>query len=188
MCSIALQLQEKQFALFWDNEEGGFYFYGSDGEQLLVRPKELYDGAMPSSNSVTAMNLLRLARLTGKNDIMRLSSEQISAFAGEISLYPQAHAHFMMAIQFLFGPTKEIIIAAPDKKVAEEMIQEIRAHFIPNSVVSVVTDETREKLLLLAPLLTDKTARKGKATVYVCENFACQAPVTDVQMVRERLH
>ncbi|QYY41240.1 hypothetical protein ACKE5C_09845 [Aneurinibacillus thermoaerophilus] len=68
------------------------------------------------------------------------------------------------------------------------MIQEIRAHFIPNSVVSVVTDETREKLLLLAPLLTDKTARKGKATVYVCENFACQAPVTDVQMVRERLH
>lgn len=183
----ALNLQEQQFALFWDKEDGGFYFYGSDAEQLLARPKELYDGAMPSGNSVAAMNLVRLARLTGNDDIVRLASEQVSAFAGDVALYPQAHAHFMMAVQFLFGPTQEVVIAAPSQAAAQEMVQEVRKHFMPNAVVSVVTDETREKFLLLAPMLTDKTTQDGKATVYVCENFACQAPVTTVAELREKL-
>lgn len=183
----AMNLQEQQFTLFWDKEDGGFYFYGSDAEQLLTRPKELYDGAMPSGNSVAAMNLVRLARLTGNDDIIRLASEQVSAFAGDVALYPQAHAHFMMAVQFLFGPTQEIVIVAPNRAAAQEMVQEVRKHFMPNAVVSVVTDETREKLLLLAPMLTDKTAQDGKATVYVCENFACQAPVTTVEELRQKL-
>lgn len=183
----AMNLQEQQFTLFWDKEDGGFYFYGSDAEQLLTRPKELYDGAIPSGNSVAAMNLVRLARLTGNDDIIRLASEQVSAFAGDVTLYPQAHAHFMMAVQFLFGPTQEIVIVAPNRAAAQEMVQEVRKHFMPNAVVSVVTDETREKFLLLAPMLTDKTAQDGKATVYVCENFACQAPVTTVEELRQRL-
>lgn len=183
----AMNLQEQQFALFWDKEDGGFYFYGSDAEQLLTRPKELYDGAMPSGNSVAAMNLIRLARLTGNDDIVRLASEQVSAFAGDVALHPQAYAHFMMAVQFLFGPTQEVVIAAPSRAAAQEMVQEVRKHFMPNAVVSVVTDETREKFLLLAPMLTDKTTQDGKATVYVCENFACQAPVTTVEEFRQKL-
>ncbi|WP_442323844.1 thioredoxin domain-containing protein [Aneurinibacillus aneurinilyticus] len=183
----AMNLQEQQFTLFWDKEDGGFYFYGSDAEQLLTRPKELYDGAIPSGNSVAAMNLVRLARLTGNDDIIRLASEQVSAFAGDVALYPQVHAHFMMAVQFLFGPTQEIVIVAPNRAAAQEMVQEVRKHFMPNAVVSLVTDETREKFLLLAPMLTDKTAQDGKATVYVCENFACQAPVTTVEELRQRL-
>jgi uncharacterized protein YyaL (SSP411 family) len=183
----ALELQEQQNKLFWDEEEGGFYFYGSDGEALLFRPKELYDGAMPSGNSVAALNLLRLARLTGKEDIARLADEQIAAFAGEVALYPQAHAHFMMAAQFLFGPVKEIIIAAPNREAAQEIVQEVQTRFMPNAVVLVITDETREKLLLLAPMLTDKTVLQEKVTAYVCENFACQAPVTDVEQLRQIL-
>ncbi|SDH06016.1 hypothetical protein SAMN04489735_10105 [Aneurinibacillus thermoaerophilus] len=185
--SYALELQEKQVALFWDNEEGGFYFYGSDGEALLFRPKELYDGAIPSGNSVAALNLLRLARLTGKEDIARLADEQIAAFAGEVALYPQAHAHFMMAAQFLFGPVKEIIVAAPNREAAQEIVQEVQTRFMPNAVVSVITDETREKLLLLAPVLTDKTTQDGKATVYICENFACQKPVTSLEELKRQL-
>ncbi|MMZ59009.1 hypothetical protein D1872_210190 [compost metagenome] len=93
----------------------------------------------------------------------------------------------MMAVQFLFGPTQEVVIAAPSQAAAQEMVQEVRKHFMPNAVVSVVTDETREKFLLLAPMLTDKTTQDGKATVYVCENFACQAPVTTVAELREKL-
>jgi uncharacterized protein YyaL (SSP411 family) len=183
----AIELQEQQFALFWDKENGGFYFYGSDAEQLLSRPKEIYDGAMPSGNSVAAMNLVRLARLTGNDDIVRLANEQVSAFAGDVAIYPMGHAHFMMAVQFLFGPTQEIVIAALNKQAAEEMVQEVRAHFMPNAVVSVVTNETKDKLLLLAPMLTDKTTQEGKATAYVCENFACQAPVTNIEEFRRQL-
>jgi hypothetical protein len=183
----ALELQEQQFALFWDKESGGFYFYGSDAEQLLTRPKELYDGAMPSGNSVAAMNLARLSRLTGNDDIVRLTSEQISAFAGDVALHPMAYSHFMMAVQFLFGPTQEVVIAAPNKQAAQEMVQEVRRHFMPNAVVSVVTNETRENLLLLAPMLTDKTTKDGEATAYVCENFACQAPVTSLEELKQQL-
>ncbi|GEN35790.1 thioredoxin domain-containing protein [Aneurinibacillus danicus] len=183
----ALELQEQQFALFWDKESGGFYFYGSDAEQLLTRPKELYDGAMPSGNSVAAMNLARLSRLTGNDDIVRLTSEQISAFAGDVALHPMAYSHFMMAVQFLFGPTQEVVIAAPNKQAAQEMVQEVRRHYMPNAVVSVVTNEAREKLLLLAPMLTDKTTKDGKATAYVCENFACQAPVTSLEELKQQL-
>ncbi|WP_047152822.1 thioredoxin domain-containing protein [Aneurinibacillus tyrosinisolvens] len=181
----ALDLQEQQFELFWDREEGGFYFYGSDSEQLLLRPKELYDGAMPSGNSVSAMNLIRLAKLTGREDISRLAEDQIDAFAGEVSLYPQAHAHFMMAVQFILGPAKEIVIAAPNAEAAQEMIGTIRAQFLPNTVMSLVTEENRAEFARLAPVIEDKTMEDEKVTVYVCENFSCQAPVTDVEQLRK---
>jgi uncharacterized protein len=93
----------------------------------------------------------------------------------------------MMAGQFLFGPAQEVVLAAPSKQAAQEMIEEVQAHFLPNAVVTLVTGESREKLLLLAPMLSDKTSREDKATAYVCENFSCQAPVTNTEELRQQL-
>nr|WP_211236961.1 thioredoxin domain-containing protein [Aneurinibacillus terranovensis] len=183
----ALDLQEQQFELFWDREAGGFYFYGNDSEELLMRPKEIYDGAMPSGNSVSAVNLLRLSRLTGREDLQKLADQQIEAFAGEVSHYPGAHSHFLMAVQFAFGPSKEIVVTAPNVEAAQEMIKVIQAEFLPNSVVSLVTEDKRAEVAELAPILADKTMQDGKVTVYVCENFSCHAPVTDVEQLKQQL-
>lgn len=185
--AYALELQQRQIELFWDETDGAFYFYGSDSEELFMRPKELYDGAMPSGNSVAALNLLRLSRLTGHEEIMRVADEQMKALGGDAALHPQAHAYLMLAVQFLFGPAQEIVIAAPNREAAEEMVREVRSHYMPNAVVSVVTDEIREKVLSLAPMLADKSVQDGRATAYVCENFACQAPVTSVEELRQQI-
>ncbi|MDD4334087.1 MAG: thioredoxin domain-containing protein, partial [Desulfotomaculaceae bacterium] len=107
----ALELTGQMIDLFWDAENGGFYFNGKDAEQLISRPKEVYDGAMPSGNSVALLNLLRLARLTANEKLTEIAERQIKAFSGSIGQYPWGYTHFLMGIDFMLGPTREIVIA-----------------------------------------------------------------------------
>ncbi|MEW5899799.1 MAG: thioredoxin domain-containing protein, partial [Bacillota bacterium] len=178
----ALALTEQAKNLFWDEENGGFYFIGADGEELLARPKEVYDGAMPSGNSVMLLNLLRLARLTGDSALEDLAARQVEAFAGEVRRHPRDFTHFLTGVQFALGPAREIVIAGREGDGAtRDMISAVQQMFLPESVVIFKPEgEAGTKIGKLAPFTKENRAIGGLATAYVCQDYACRAPVTDV--------
>ncbi|GIP32557.1 thioredoxin domain-containing protein [Paenibacillus sp. J2TS4] len=177
----AVQLNEDMLRLFWDAEKGGFFFYGSDGEQLFTRPKEIYDGAIPSGNSVSAMNLLKLAKYTSREELSQKADEQLRAFTGTVEQYPAGYSLFVSAVDFAFGPGKEIVIAGnPDGEDTRRMLRAVQTRYSPNAISILVPEgEKGEQVREWIPLVQDKVSIDGKATAYICENYACQSPITD---------
>ncbi|HEX7077998.1 MAG TPA: thioredoxin domain-containing protein [Candidatus Eisenbacteria bacterium] len=185
----ALALAGEMERLFWDAENGGFFFTGEDGEPLLARAKEIYDGAIPSGNSVAALVLLRLARMTGRTELERRAEGLFRAFAGSVARMPAAHTQFLIALDFAFGPTREIVVAgeaeAPDTRA---LLAEARRHYLPRTVLLLrEPGERGEALARLAPFTAAQATAGGKAAAYVCENFACKAPVTDAAALESLL-
>ena len=175
--------------LFWDSENGGFYFYGADAEQLIARPKELYDGAIPSGNSVALLNLLRLARLTGEEELAKIAGEQINTFADEVENHPPGYAFFLQGVDFYLGPTREVVIAGrPDSADTVAMLNAVHTHYNPQTVVILHQEGGAGKdIEALAPFVQEHRRADDRATAYVCQNYACQAPVNDVESFLELL-
>jgi uncharacterized protein YyaL (SSP411 family) len=177
----AILLADGMEELFADTEGGGYFFTGTDGEPLLARAKEIYDGAMPSGNSVAALVLLKLSRFTGDSAYELRAERLFRAFAGSASTAPSAHAQLLAALDFAIGPTREIVLAADrnDPRVAGLLVA-LRRSFVPNKVVLLrPAAGDGGPLRGLAPYVEAQTARGGAPTAYVCERFACQEPVTD---------
>lgn len=177
----ALTLTHQALDLFRDRQHGGFFFYGADAEELIARPKEIYDGALPSGNSVMLLNLLRLARLTGDETLRDEAERQVLAFAGVVAEYPQAYSFFMMGLDFYLGPVREIVIAGKSgDALAERMLKATQRRFMPETVVVFnPADGAGTDLAEMAPYLGEQRSPDGRTTAYVCQNYACQAPVTD---------
>ena len=151
--------------------------------------KEIYDGATPSSNSVAALNLLRLARMTGEVHWEEKAAKLFSAFQEEISNYPSAYTHFLNAVDFSVGPAREIVIAGdPEAAATREMIGAIRATYMPNRVLMFrSTDGETPPLATLAPFVEGLGPLDGKPAVYLCENFACRRPIADLEELKAAL-
>ena len=184
--ALSLELQQDMMDLFWDEKEGGLYLYGHDGEQLITRPKELYDGALPSGNSVAAVNFLRLAALTGNSAIAEIADKQLTAFGGTVNQSPPGYAHFLMAVYLAENPTTEISIIGDIKnKEVKEMLDLVNQGFNPNRLVAVkVPGSMGEEISKLIPIIKERNQIDGKATAYVCKNFSCQPPVTEIEKLR----
>jgi len=166
---------------------GGFYLTADDAEKLLIRPKSMYDGALPSGNSVQMMNLLKLARLTGRTDLEALAEGVVNSFAQTINRAPDGFSQALQAVQFARGESVEIVIAGnPDSPDTKEMIRAVRSVYLPNKVV-LLKEPDDPVILKLAPYTVDQKQIDGKATVYICRNFACEAPLTDPEKVIEML-
>ncbi|MGB0088895.1 MAG: thioredoxin domain-containing protein [Planifilum fulgidum] len=185
----AADLTREMIDLFGDKEEGGFFFYGADGEELLTRPKEIYDGATPSGNSVAAYNLIRLARLLADPRLEEEAERQLRAFAGTIRQAPMAHTFFLTAVQFALGPTREIVVAGdPEQADTRNMLETVGRMFLPDAVwVCRPEGPEAAEVEKLIPYVREYWAQGGKAAAYVCENYACRAPVTDPEALREAL-
>ncbi|MFT5051639.1 MAG: hypothetical protein ACI8QZ_003059 [Chlamydiales bacterium] len=168
-------------AHFWDAERGGFFMAPDDGEELIVRAKDAYDGAIPSGNSVAALNLVRISRFTGDEKYLELAGETMSAFAGAARRDPASMTQMMLALNYQQGPSFEVVIAGtPGAEDTEAMLAKLRQSFLPNAVVVLrPTDEEEPAICEIAGYTLYQTARGGKATAYVCQDFACAAPVTD---------
>jgi hypothetical protein len=183
----ALRLQEDLTKHFWDKEHGGYYFMPDDGEDLIVREKESYDGAIPSGNSVAMLNMVRLSRLTGNAKLEGQAVDLSRALAGSVGRMPMGHTQFMMALGFLIYPAYEIVIAGrAEAEDTKRMMDALREHFLPNAVVLLSSpgDESSD-IAGIAPFTKDLKPVKNKATAYVCTNFACHSPTTDVtEMLR----
>jgi len=183
----ALQFNNEMIELFLDNDYGGLYLYGNDSEQLIARPKEVYDGAMPSGNSVAAMNFLRLARLTGNHALEELAQQQFRVFGSKILQAPGAHGFMLCALMFAFSPAREIVLVENEEKINSGiMLKVLREKYDPFST-SLLYSEKEPELKTLIPFIENYKAIDGKTTAYVCKNFACQAPVTDEAKFREAL-
>ena len=182
--AAAIALTEDMIAHFHDGERGGFYMAPDDGEALIVRSKEIYDGAIPSGNSVAALNLLRLARLTGETRYEELAEGTMLAFSGDVARSPQNHTQLMLAVDFAAGPSNEVVISgvrgAEDTRA---MARALNREFVPNKVVVLRPTGEADAISKLVPYVAEQVPLEGRATAYVCRDFACQAPTTDVEIM-----
>jgi hypothetical protein len=185
----ALDLTRVMIDHFWDNESGGFYFTPDDGERLLVRHKEIYDGAVPSGNSVAMLNLLRLSRLTGNHEYEELADKIGRAFSVPVSRQPAAYAMLMATLDFGIGPAYEVVVVGdPDAQDTLEMLKALRSRFMPNKVVILVdSGEETPAIIRLAGFTKNLSTTKGAATAYVCANHACDLPTTDAARMLDLL-
>jgi uncharacterized protein YyaL (SSP411 family) len=174
----ALKLSDDQLTFFWDEEHGGLYVYGSDSEALISRPKEIYDGALPSGNSVSALNFLRLSRMTGCEEFEEKSEIIFRTFSDDIRSYPIGYSYALMALMFAKSRGQEVVIVSDDFDDAKPFIEGLYDVFRPFTV-SLHYKPGDDQLKKLAPFVEPYSAVGGKASAYVCEGFACQAPVTE---------
>jgi hypothetical protein len=155
--------------LFRDDERGGFFLTPADGEPLVVRTKDLDDNPTPSGNSMLAYVLLRLARIYGDDGLERHAVSVLRLVRDLLPRAPSAFGWALCALDLHFATPREIaIVGSPGDEVAKAAL----AGYDPNAVVAFGPSED-------VPLLQGKGPVDGKPAVYVCERFACQAPVTD---------
>jgi uncharacterized protein YyaL (SSP411 family) len=184
----AATLQKTMLHDFWDETDGGFFSTANKSAELPVRPKELYDGAIPSANSVSLLNLLWLARLTGDAKWDTKAHEQIRTFAGTLKSQPMAFTYFLLGVDFAIRPGQEVVISGePDKSDARKLLAALNLNFTPNKVTLVKSDQNAERLAKFAGYTDGLQLVKGKATAHVCKGFACKEPTSDVQTMVEHL-
>jgi uncharacterized protein YyaL (SSP411 family) len=183
--SRAIEFQGVMIEDFWDDVSGGFFFGSDEGEKLIVRQKEVYDGASPSANSVSMLNLIRLGRITADTSWEQRSRDIGRAFHAQVTRSPSIHTQMMCAVDFAVGPSFEIVIAGvAGDSGTKAMMTELEKAFVPNKVV-VMRADNDDTIVKLAPYTREQKSIDGKATVYVCRNYACELPTTEIdEMMR----
>jgi uncharacterized protein YyaL (SSP411 family) len=154
-----------------------------------VRQKSIYDGAVPSGNSVAMWNLTRLARLCGRADLEERADRLGRAFSGRVRSVPSVHTQFMIALDFGVAPTREVVIAGdPRASDTRAMIHALHCRFLPRTLVLLrPTGESDPEVTRLAPFTRDHAEIDGKAAAYVCRENSCQLPTTEVEKMLELL-
>ncbi|MBI5149927.1 MAG: thioredoxin domain-containing protein [Candidatus Omnitrophica bacterium] len=186
----AKRLTEDMIKLFWHEKEGGFFFTATDAERLLIREKEIYDGAIPSGNSIAALDLLRMGRLTLNREWEKKAQEYFKAFGQELSSGPSAYAQSLMALDFAIGPSREIVLVGQkDDPQTQEMLKSLYSRFIPNKVVvlRLNSDEEAKAISDIIPFVKGQRALDGKTTAYVCKNYNCEFPTNDIKKFEQLL-
>ncbi len=184
----AQELTDDLLDRFWD-DAGGFFMTSADAEELPLRKKEAYDGALPSGNSVMLDNLLRLSRLTGRADLGERAEDISEAFSGKIAAQPIGYTHFLGALDFALGPAHEVVIVGrSDAPNTEAMLRTLHREYLPRTVIVFrPSEEESPALSRLSPFAASLTAVEGRATAYVCSGFRCGLPVTEPAEMLARL-
>ena len=185
----ALDLNRVLMSDFWDEKNGGFYFTSKHAEPLLVRQKEVYDGAIPSGNSVAFGNLVQLAHLTGNEQFNNKASQVVKAFSPMIKQNPTAYTYFLIGVDFILGPTYEVIIIGnPDKDDTKKILSALRQNYLPRKVVIFRSAGKKGQdidRIINFNLSSEKTTEK--ATAYICKDYICISPTTDIQKMLKLL-
>ena len=182
----AIELGNAMVELFWDATTGQFFDTGHDHEELVVRPKDLTDNAIPCGSSMAVDVLLRLAVITGDGDMERRASGALRAVRQLMMTFPTAAGHWLGALDFYLSKAKEIVVVGERGEAdTVALLAEVHKNYIPNRVMLGVEDgdQTGDRL----PLLEGRQKIDGAATAYVCENYVCQLPVTDPQALARQL-
>jgi uncharacterized protein YyaL (SSP411 family) len=166
---------------FHDAQEGGFYMTRHDAEPLVARPREIYDGAIPSGNSVSALNLVRLSRFTGEMDYESRTRDIAEAFGAQVTRAPMAHCGLMLALDFLAGPSFEVVLSGRrGENDLETLSSTLDTVYNPNRVVLLRPADAPQAIARIAPYTRDQVPlADGRATAYVCRRFSCELPTAD---------
>ncbi|MCJ7444332.1 MAG: thioredoxin domain-containing protein [Methanotrichaceae archaeon] len=181
----ALDLNRIMLDHFWDKDAGGLFFAPDDGESLIVRQKEIYDGALPSGNSVAIFNMLRLYHITGNSELKEMANVIFRIFAGSITKQPLGHVMFMCALDFALGPISEVAIVGSSKSAETmEMLKALRIKFMPNKVIILVDGD---EFYHIAEFTRDLKQLDGRSTAYICINHECKLPTHEPEKILELL-
>ncbi|MCJ7608524.1 thioredoxin domain-containing protein [Candidatus Bathyarchaeota archaeon] len=179
----ALELNEDMINRFWDKEGGGFFFTPDDAENILGRTREERDGAYPSGNSIAALNLLRLARMTGRTDLEEKVSLTMRSLSRNVLGSPMAYSQLLSALAYAIGPSYEVVIVGKSSSQdTQTMLQALNSRFLPNKVVLLrpLGDEAAEtRITRFSEFIGMLQTKEQKATAFVCRNHACELPTTD---------
>ena len=170
---------------FEDPDKGGFFTVGTDHESLLARLKNPQDGALPSGNAVHALNLLRLAELTGESEYAARAERTLRSVAQLVNRYPQAFSQLLQAVDLLAVGPREIVVAGdPGEPSFDALVHEVRKTFLPQRVVARGHERADTKLM---PLVAGKLAEAASARAFVCRNYTCGLPANTVGELRRQL-
>ncbi len=175
---------------FWDDVNGGFFFTGEAHESLIVQSKSAHDGATPAGASIAVHNLLRLAKLLNQPNLNDKARTTLMLYYHQMEAAPSASAQLLCELDFLLSTPKEIaIVGGRDSEETKAATRTIHSRFIPNKVIALldVTSENGQETKTFIPLLEGKVPRNGKTTIYVCENYACKSPTTELAELEKLL-
>jgi uncharacterized protein YyaL (SSP411 family) len=179
--TAARQVADETIERFGDPERGGFFSTAHDHERLVARRKEVEDTPIPSGQSTMALGLLRLAALTGDAGYEEHALTVMRPLGETVTRYPSAFGHLLQAMAFHLGRVREVAVVGPDPA---PLLEVVRASFRPDVVLA---GGPGERAAGSVPLLEGRTPVDGRTAAYVCEHFACLAPVTQPEDLRSQL-
>jgi uncharacterized protein len=199
----AIRLTDEMLEKFWDEREGGLFYTANDHEELVTRPKSFYDGSIPSGSSVATQCLLKLAKLSGKENYQKKAEQLLELYAPYSARHPDQFANLLCAMDFHLDNGPEIVCLenGSDKfypDTAREHVLKINDKYIPNKVVLIdsitsgaessrLAIALKQELSVTSPLLTGRDLQEGKPTVYICRNFSCDKPITNMNEVESKV-
>src|SRR5215469_2636407 len=186
---FAMHLQETQDRLFFDEKNGGYFSNSGRDESVFVRMKDDNDGAEPAASSIAALNLLRLSQIYDDPKIAQRAGKTINAFATILSQFPSGMPQMLVAVENSLGKPRQIVIAGKkDSPETKALLKEVHSHFLPNTIVILADANEGQKYLgEKNEAIRAMSLEQGKPAAYICENFTCKAPVTDVKQLRDLL-
>jgi len=184
----ALELQSDQDARYLDAQSGGYYLSPSEGETLLVREKPAYDRAVPSGNSVAAVNLLRLHDLTGDAKWRQTVERLFASLALRVTRSPNGFPLLLTALDHYYDTPLEVAVIAPlSRQEADLLAERLRETFVPNKAFAVLTDTEAAEQQAQVPWLEGKRSMRDKSTAYVCERGRCELPTPSPAVFQKQI-
>jgi len=184
----AIELQSQLDEHFWDVTSGGYFQTADDGEELLTRIKKFDDSAIPSGNSIAMLNLLRLGSITANTDYIEQADRLSRAFSSMVTRFPHAYPQLLSGFNLALGPSYEVVIVGdPGAEDTQLMLAALRGDFNPNKVVLLRPESQHAAIVELAEFTKSMSSIDGKATAYVCANYYCQKPTTDIKVMKKLL-
>ncbi|MBN1216154.1 MAG: thioredoxin domain-containing protein [Candidatus Lokiarchaeota archaeon] len=177
----AINLNKELISFFWDSENGGFYFTPKDLKDLIIRQKEIYDGAIPSGNSIAILNLMKLYLITGDKDLMNMIEKMDKLFSKKIQKNPIAYTQYLIGIDYVLGPSYSIVIAGKlENEDTNYIIESIKRKYIPNK--SILLKNPMNNILKIDNIKYFNQIN-GKATAYICINNTCKPATNDLNVI-----
>ncbi len=186
--NFSMELNNYILENFWDNKNGGFFIVSKNNNELLFRNKEVYDGAIPSGNSIALWNLIRISHLTADYQLAERASDMIKAFSEKIKVAPTAYCQFLIGLQSLLLTYYDLIIVGnKDDEVTKKILNFIRENYNPNLSIIIVPPDKNTKMYRdianSTEIIHNYKQIQGKTTIYICKDYNCNLPVTEPEEV-----
>jgi uncharacterized protein len=178
----ASEVGTRMVQLFWEGSLKQFFFAEANQKDLLIRPVDSYDGAVPSSTGMAITALIRLGMLTAREDWIETSEKALMTYESQMRTLPQASSQMLLALQLLQNRAQEFVLIPGADESYEDWLQVIRENFLPNKVITVKRSPSDR-----GALFAGKDSIENKTTLYICENRTCEAPIHSIEELKRRL-